>query len=345
MPAVALARALQSHGHRTTLLTEGRAVESALLDRCSPEGVRIEASQLNVDGTRLTLPLRLLQATVAARRFYRDHDVDLVVGAGGRTTVPAAVAARSLGVPVFLLEQNVVTGRANRMLTLLAERIYYGLPPRNRCRCGVVTGTPMRTSLGKIDRERARRSLGLDVDKPVILVTGGSQGARALNEIVPAALGRLRRIGRSLQVIHLAGGNQDVAVRGRYNECEHIEALVRPMVMDMASLYAAANLVICRGGGGTVAELMMVGRASIIVPYPHHRDRQQWHNGRVLSEAGAAHLVEESDLHEDQLADLLEELLSHPEILEDMGAVASGLAPDDPCEHILSDMLELGALD
>lgn len=345
MPAVALARALQDHGHYTTLLTEGRAVESALLDRCSTEGARIEASQLNVDGTGLTLPLRLFQATVAARRFYRDHHVDLVVGAGGRTTVPAAIAARSLGVPLFLLEQNVVTGRANRMLTPLAERIYYGLPPQRQRRCGVVTGTPMRTSLGQIDRDRARRSLGLDADKPVILVTGGSQGARALNETVPAALGRLGGSGRSLQVVHLAGGKQDVAVRGRYNEYDHLDALVRPMVMDMASLYAAANLVICRGGGGTVAELMMVGRASIIVPYPHHRDRQQWHNGRVLSDAGAAYLVEETDLREDRLADLLEELLSHPERLEDMGAVASALAPDDPCEHILADMQDLGALD
>ncbi len=342
MPAVALARALQGRGHHTTLLTEGRAVESALLDRCSTEGDRIEAAQLHVGGGGLSLPLRLVQATVAARRFYRDHGVDLVVGAGGRTTVPAAIAARSLGVPLFLLEQNVVTGRANRMLTPLAERIYYGLPPRTRRRRGMVTGTPMRNRVGKISRSRARRSLGLNVDIPVILVTGGSQGARALNETVPAALGRL---GRSLQLLHLAGEKQDLSVRARYHDSDHIEALVRPMVMDMASMYAAADLVICRGGGGTVAELMEVGRASIIVPYPHHRDRQQWHNGRVLADADAACLIEESDLEEQQLANLLEDLLAHPAKLEAMGMAASRLAPADPCEQILSDMLVLGALD
>ena len=148
-----------------------------------------------------------------------------------------------------------------------------------------------------------------------------------------------------MQVVHLAGDKQDAAVRGRYNEFDHIEALVRPMVMDMASLYAAANLVICRGGGGTVAELMMVGRASVIVPYPYHRDRQQWHNGQVLSAAGAANLIEEADLQEDALTDLLEDLVSHPGKLQDMGDAASNLAPRDPCEQILSDMLNLGVLD
>ena len=345
MPAVALARALQGQGHRATLLTEGRAVESALLDRCAPQSDRIEAAQLKVGGSGLALPLRIMQAAVAARRFYKQHDVDLVVGAGGRTTVPAALAARSLGVPVFLLEQNVVTGRANRMLTPLAQRIYHGLPPQSQGRRGVVTGTPMRQMVGKVDRAAARRSLGLAADRPVVLVTGGSQGARALNETVPAALGRLREAGLSLQVVHLAGDNQDAAVRGRYNEFDHIEALVRSVVMDMASLYAAADLVICRGGGGTVAELMMAGRASIIVPYPHHRDRQQWHNGQVLSSAGAAYLIEEADLQEVALAELLQDLVSRPGKLEGMGEAASGLAPRDPCEQILSDMQDLGALD
>ena len=327
------------------MLTEGRAVESALLDRCAPMSDRIEAAQLKVGGSGLGLPLRIVQAVVAARRFYKENGVDLVVGAGGRTTVPAALAARSLGVPVFLLEQNVVTGRANRMLTPLARRIYHGLPPQNPGRRGVVTGTPLRQTVGKISRVDARRSLGLAVDTPVVLVTGGSQGARVLNEMVPAALGQLRGAGLSLQVVHLAGDKQDAAVRGRYNEFDHIEALVRPMVMDMASLYAAANLVICRGGGGTVAELMMVGRASVIVPYPHHRDRQQWHNGRILSAAGAARLVEEPDLQEDALAALLEELLAHPCKLEDMGQAAGALAPRDPCEQIVTDMLNMGALD
>ena len=340
MPAVALARALQDAGHETTLLTEGRAVESALLDRCAG-AERVAAKELHVGRTGLGLPLRLAQATVEARRFFRDHEVDLVIGAGGRTTVPAALAARSLGVPLFLLEQNAVTGRANRLLMPLAERVYFGLPPKRMPRRGVLTGTPLRTKVGGVERARARSSLGLDAAQGTVLVTGGSQGASALNDIVPEALGRL---GRPLQVVHLTGAGRDEAVRTRYRDFDRITAQVRPMVMDMACLYAAADLVICRGGGGTVAELMVAGRAAIVVPYPHHRDRQQWHNGRVLERAGAARLCEEADLTVDTLSAMLRELLEDPGQLITMGARARAMAPSDACTRILADMSQLGAL-
>jgi UDP-N-acetylglucosamine--N-acetylmuramyl-(pentapeptide) pyrophosphoryl-undecaprenol N-acetylglucosamine transferase len=342
MPAVALARALQGRGHRTSLLTEGRAVEDALLDRCTVDGDGIEAANLQIGGPPLTLPWRLAQATLQARRYFREHQVDLLVGAGGRTTVPAALAARSLGMPVFLLEQNVVTGRANRLLRRLAARIYYGLPPRRPSASGLLTGTPLRPSVGRVDRGQARRSLGFEQGGTVILVTGGSQGARVLNEVLPDALGRLRR---SLGVVHLSGADQDAQVRTRYSAHDRITALVRPMMVDMASLYAAADLVICRGGGGTVAELMVAGRAAVIVPYPHHRDRQQWHNGRVLEAVGAARLRAEAGLDVASLADLIGELLAEPLRLEQMGRAAAALAPADPCAQILADMKQLGALD
>jgi UDP-N-acetylglucosamine--N-acetylmuramyl-(pentapeptide) pyrophosphoryl-undecaprenol N-acetylglucosamine transferase len=317
-------------------------VEDALLDRSTVESDGIEADHLQVGGGSLTLPLRLAQAVWQARRYLREHAVDLVVGAGGRTTVPAAVAARSLGVPVFLLEQNVVTGRANRLLRPLAARIYYGLPPRRPSASGMLTGTPLRPALGRVDPDQARRGLGLTSDLPVLLVTGGSQGARVLNQVVPDALART---GRRLQVVHLAGEGQDDAVRTRYGGHEQLNALVRPMMLDMASLYAAADLVVCRGGGGTVAELLVAGRPAVIVPYPHHRDRQQWHNGRVLESAGAAVLRDDADLDASELAGLLGELLADPAKLRSMGRAAAALAPGDACAQILADMQHLGALD
>jgi UDP-N-acetylglucosamine--N-acetylmuramyl-(pentapeptide) pyrophosphoryl-undecaprenol N-acetylglucosamine transferase len=224
----------------------------------------------------------------------------------------------------------------------LAARIYYGLPPRRPSASGLLTGTPLRPSVGRVDRGQARRSLGFEQGGTVILVTGGSQGARVLNEVLPDALGRLRR---SLGVVHLSGADQDAQVRTRYSAHDRITALVRPMMVDMASLYAAADLVICRGGGGTVAELMVAGRAAVIVPYPHHRDRQQWHNGRVLEAVGAARLRAEAGLDVASLADLIGELLAEPLRLEQMGRAAAALAPADPCAQILADMKQLGALD
>ncbi|MCA8957168.1 MAG: UDP-N-acetylglucosamine--N-acetylmuramyl-(pentapeptide) pyrophosphoryl-undecaprenol N-acetylglucosamine transferase [Planctomycetes bacterium] len=341
MPAVALARALLDAGHSASLLTEGRAVESALLERCAAGEPQVEAQELRVGRAGIGAPLRLLQATVAARAYLRDHDVDLVVGAGGRTTVPVALAARSLRLPVFLLEQNVVTGRANRLLMPLAERVYFGLPPRHMPRRGVLTGTPLRTAVGRIDRSAARRNLGLSADVPTILVTGGSQGARVLNEVVPEALGGLRD---PIQVVHLSGADQDAEVRCRYGDRPRVNALVRPVVMDMACLYAAADLVICRGGGGTVAELATAGRAALIVPYPHHRDRQQWHNGRVLERAGAAVVWSEAELTAPALRERLEQWLAEPGSLATMGERARALTSGDPCARILGDMTERGAL-
>jgi UDP-N-acetylglucosamine--N-acetylmuramyl-(pentapeptide) pyrophosphoryl-undecaprenol N-acetylglucosamine transferase len=337
MPAMALARALERAGHETVLLTEGRAVEQEMLERTGCDAAA-------------TLPTGMLRAALSARRLFRQRYVDLVVGCGGRTSVPAALAARSLKLPLCLLEQNAVTGRANRLLMRWAERIYLGLPParghtaalRRHC---LLTGTPLREGLGDLSKRAARHLLCLDPNIPVVLITGGSQGAEFLNRVVPAAICRLPGKHVHIQVLHLSGPDRDAEVRRLYNEESDVHAWVRPMAMDMGTLYAAADLVICRGGGGTVAELMAVGRPSIIVPYPHHRDRQQWHNGHVLEAAGAALVRDEKSLSPETLKQLIEDLLESPQRLQDMGRRTRHLAAPDPCGRILEDLTDLGALD
>jgi len=346
MPAMALARALGRAGHETVLLTEGRAVEHEMVERAG-----CEATTLSVGGGGPKSPLRLVRATMSARRLFRERHVDLVVGCGGRTSVPAALAARSLKLPLCLLEQNAVTGRANRLLMRWAERIYLGLPParghtRGLRRHSLLTGTPLREDLGHLSKTTARHALCLEQASPVLLVTGGSQGAEALNRVVPAAICRLAgMVGSNIQVVHLSGRDNDADVRRHYNQEPRVCAWVRPIAMDMATMYAAADLVICRGGGGTVAELMAAGRPAIIVPYPHHRDRQQWHNGQVLEAAGAALVRDEASLSAEELAQLVKDLLEAPQRLEDMGRRARTMAAPDPCGRILEDLTNLGALD
>lgn len=334
MPALVLARALRANGHEPVLVTEGRDVERELLQRELPEVVGVE---LPCPGRHLGLPFWLLRATAAARRLLRERAFDCVVSTGGRASVPVALAAKSLGVPLYLLEQNAVTGRANRWLSPLAQRIYHGLPaagglgPRS-----LVTGTPLRPELGHVEVAKAREQLGLRSDVPVVLVTGGSQGARSLNENVPPAL---LRIGRPLQVLHLAGLGRDDDVRRRYAGSDGaVVAQVRPVALDMDRMFGAADLVICRGGGTTVAELCAAGRASIIVPYPHHRDRQQLRNAEVLARARAALIVEESVLTVQVIADLAGRLLADPARLLAMGAAARGLQHGDAAATILHDM-------
>jgi UDP-N-acetylglucosamine--N-acetylmuramyl-(pentapeptide) pyrophosphoryl-undecaprenol N-acetylglucosamine transferase len=335
MPAMVLARAMRASGHEAMLVTEGREVERELLRRELPDVTGVELPPAG--RFRLGLPLWLMRATAAARRVLREHEVDCVVSTGGRPSVPVALAAKSLGKPVYLLEQNAVTGRANRWLAPFAARIYHGLPaddattPR-----ALLTGTPLRPELGQLDRAAARALLGLRDDAPVVLVTGGSQGARSLNEIVPQAL---LRAGVPLQVLHLAGLGRDDAVRRFYASSDgKLTAHVRPVAHDMDRMFGAADLVICRGGGTTVAELCAVGRAAIIVPYPFHRDRQQLRNAEVLARAGAALIVEEPALSVDAMTELVTALLVDPERLERMGAAARALQHGDAATTILRDM-------
>ncbi|MEM7200504.1 MAG: UDP-N-acetylglucosamine--N-acetylmuramyl-(pentapeptide) pyrophosphoryl-undecaprenol N-acetylglucosamine transferase [Planctomycetota bacterium] len=338
MPAVLLARALRERGHAPIIVTEGREPERVLLERFDGPTSTVPRA-----GRGLDLPLRLLGATMHARRFLRDEEIDLVVGTGGRATVPMALAASSLRLPVALLEQNAVTGRANRMLAPLAKRIYLGLPTRRAPRRALMTGTPVRDDVGVVERSEARRQLGLRADAPVVLVTGGSQGARVINEVTPAGLTQLRR---PLQVLHLAGAADAERVRLRYAPAEDfgLRALVRSYAFDMATYYAAADLVICRGGGSTVAELAAAGRAAIIVPYPWHRDRQQYFNGRVLADAGAAIVVEQRDFDAQWLSTQVESLLGS-ERLGEMGRRSGSFLPRDACARILEDLRQLATLD
>jgi UDP-N-acetylglucosamine--N-acetylmuramyl-(pentapeptide) pyrophosphoryl-undecaprenol N-acetylglucosamine transferase len=223
--------------------------------------------------------------------------------------------------------------------------MYLGLPGDIGRRDGrrLFTGTPLRPEMYDVDRRRARAELDLQDDVPVVLVTGGSQGAETLNRLAPLALGSL---GLPLQVLHLSGNGRDEAVRRSYAQSgdRGLRACVRPMAMDMDRLLGAADLVVCRGGGTTVAELMAAGRPAVIVPYPHHRDRQQVHNADVLVRAGAAVVLEEKALDALALATVLGSLLRDRARLSAMGQAARRLAVADPCAAILADMQLQGGL-
>jgi UDP-N-acetylglucosamine--N-acetylmuramyl-(pentapeptide) pyrophosphoryl-undecaprenol N-acetylglucosamine transferase len=345
MPALVLARALRARGHAPLLVTEGREVEKEFLDRevsgveaaCLPEG----------KPTKLQLPLWLLKATLRARRMLKERNVDSVVSTGGRASLPVALAARSLGKPVFLLEQNAIAGRVNRWMLPFAARMYLGLPGPDMSKRSCFTGTPLRPEIYRIDAQKARAALGLDPKLPVVLVTGGSQGAQRVNEVAPEALASLKT---RVQVIHLCGlgavkSGRDVEMRRRYAASDSVAvAVVRPMAMDMDTMLGAADLVICRGGGTTVAELMAAGRPAVVVPYPHHKDQQQLRNARVLADAGAAVILEERDLTAAKMSAVIDSILSDRDRLMAMGEAARGLCSLDPTSAILADMQQHGGL-
>jgi len=336
MPALVLSRALREAGQDALLITEGREVEREILQRELP--CLVEFQLPGGRPKRLGTPWWLLRGLAAARRWLQEQAIDAVVSTGGRPSLPVGLAARSLGLPLFLLEQNAVVGRANRWLTPLARRIYHGLPSRRALgRRALVTGTPLRPEFGRLERGAARAALGLAAEVPVVVVTGGSQGAQVLNELVPPAL---QALGVPLQVVHLAGVGKDDQVRRLYaNDPEaQVRAVVRPVALDMDRLFSAADLLICRGGGTTVAELAAAGRAAIIVPYPHHADQQQLRNAEVLARAGAAVVIEEKQLTAARLQEVLAALLRDAPRRREMEAAAARTRSADPTATILRDL-------
>lgn len=247
------------------------------------------------------LPFTLLRAFWQSLRVLRAERPAVVLGMGGYVAFPGAMMAALLGRPLVIHEQNSVAGLTNRVLARIADRSLVAfpgvLPGAQHC------GNPVRTAVLEIDPP-AERFAGRS--GPLrILVVGGSLGAAVLNEVVPQALELLPPRERPA-VVHQCGRGNLELVEGRYRAAG-VAAEVREFIDDIDEAYADADLVVCRAGAMTIAELAVVGVASVLVPFPHAVDDHQTGNARFLSEAGAAVLVAQRDLTPERLADLLRE--------------------------------------
>jgi UDP-N-acetylglucosamine--N-acetylmuramyl-(pentapeptide) pyrophosphoryl-undecaprenol N-acetylglucosamine transferase len=254
------------------------------------------------------------------RMMFRERP-DVVVGLGGYASFAASAAAKLCAVPVVLLEQNVIPGKANRALALAADRVFcqWRSSARYFARRDNLSfeGNPVRESLQGVSRKAARRKLGLSLHLPTVLVLGGSQGARALNGAIVDALTSLNGLAGGFQAIHLAGQEQAEEVRNAYNRAG-VTASVHGFMHEMQLAYSAANLVFCRAGGTTIAEVTAVGLPSVLVPLPTAAENHQLANARELAATGAARLLEEKDLQPQAVREAVFELLLDGSKLRDM---------------------------
>lgn len=250
---------------------------------------------------------KLLGSMRLLTRVTRDFKPALVLGMGGYLTFPCVWSARRRGVSAALHESNAILGLANKASRALGAKLFWGLPPVEG---GAVAGTPVRPELfTRGDAAAARRALGLDPAKKTVLVFGGSQGAKGLNLGFATAL---KASGKTVQVLHLAGKGKRVETSKAYADAE-VKAEVREYCDDMAAAYAAADLVVCRSGASTLAELAAQRKLSILVPFPHAAANHQDFNARAFEKAGAAKRVPESELSSrlgPVLADMLDSALA-----------------------------------
>ncbi len=334
-PGLALARTLLPSGRKPLLYGSGKAAEAEWVGR-SAESIRVDAPML--PGSKRAIPgffARMAKAIHHSLVEMRVRRPDLVVGLGGYASVAPGVAALMSGCPLLLLEQNVVPGKANLLLSRLGGTMaatypasMSHLPPAARARARVL-GNPVRAELLAGVSDPAR--FALTPDRPILLVMGGSQGATGLNRRVADAAREFAK--RNVQVIWLTGRGDEAMARGALDRAG-LRGFVRPFSPDMATIYRTADLVLSRAGGTTVAELAALGKPSVLVPYPHHQDRHQEFNAGVLVSVGAARIIPEDDLTALRIGRDVADLALDGETLGEMGAAAATVAVPDAAERV-----------
>ncbi len=300
-PGLAVADFLRQSGWRVVWLGARSGMEATLVPSRGYEMVWVSFSGVRGKGALplFLLPARLLLAFWQSVRAIFAHRPDVVLGMGGYVSFPGGMMAALFGKPLVVHEQNAIPGLANKVLAGVADRVLCAFP--GALKRATVTGNPVRPEIAAIAAPEIRYAEGSGPLR--ILVVGGSLGAKALNDVVPRALALVPGERRPI-VTHQSGAQHVASLRQAYSSAG-VQARTPAFIDDMAEAYAGADLVVCRAGATTVAEIAAAGVASILVPYPYAVDDHQRANARFLADAGAAVLVPQSELSAESLAKLL----------------------------------------
>jgi UDP-N-acetylglucosamine--N-acetylmuramyl-(pentapeptide) pyrophosphoryl-undecaprenol N-acetylglucosamine transferase len=305
-PALAVAHELRRRGHEVVWMGAPDSFEARTVPAQGYAMEFVQVTGLRGKGalTLLGAPLRLLRAVVQAWKILARQQPHAVLGMGGFASGPGGLAAWLQRIPLVIHEQNAAPGLTNRLLSRVARTVLEAFP-KTFAR-GETVGNPVREGFAELDAP-AQRIGDRDAGPAQMLVLGGSQGARALNERVPQALA-LIPAERRPEVRHQAGRTLELAQQS-YAKAG-VEARVEAFITDMPNAYAQADLVVCRSGASTIAELSAAGCPALLVPFPHAVDDHQTRNGEHLVDVGAARLIQESELTPQRLAREIEDLLS-----------------------------------
>ena len=288
--------------------------------------------------TLLGAPLKVLRAVLAARAVMGARKPRAVISFGGYAAGPGGLAARLAGIPLVVHEQNRAPGMTNRVLARLAGRVLTGFPDTFGHGREELVGNPVRAGIAALPAPAARFAGRSDDLR--ILVLGGSQGARALNESVPAALATLRAADIACEVRHQCGAQQVDAATQAY-ERAGVEASIEPFIADMAGAYAWADLVLCRAGALTLAELCAAGIGSVLVPFPQAVDDHQTRNAQYLVDHGAAVLLpQHGDPLAARLADAIGKIRGRVALLQ-LAESARALARPDAADRVADIVIEI----
>ncbi|MFZ0686066.1 MAG: undecaprenyldiphospho-muramoylpentapeptide beta-N-acetylglucosaminyltransferase [Terriglobales bacterium] len=329
IPALAIAQQLKKQfGAEVLFIGTARGIETRLVPQAGFPLELIQIGALNKVSlmTRLKTLFDLPRAIAASSRLLSDFDPEVVIGVGGYASGPAMVAAIRRRLPTLAFEPNVVPGFANRMIArwVSAAAVHFEETCQYFPHCKV-TGVPVRQAFFSI----AAKTSGV----PTLLVFGGSQGARAINQAMIESLPGLRAKIPGIHVIHQTGQRDYDRVLAAYQQ-SGISGEVHKFIDDMPGTFARADLLVCRSGASTVGEITAAGKPAIFVPFPAAADDHQNVNARALERAGAAVVVEESNLGAAYLVDTIAALIGDTARLQSMSAAAKSLAHPKAVEEI-----------
>ena len=319
---------------------EARAVPAAgyRLEIISAAGIRGKGGLSQIKGMAL-----MLYGYAQSRKVLKAFRPDMVLGVGGYASLPMVLAARGMQIPRYIHEQNAIPGMTNKMLAKFVDQVFITLEesakffPKDST---LLTGNPLRRQILQQAATSAGEELRLGGQGRFrLLIFGGSQGAHAINMAMMAALPFLERTSDKLEITHQTGAKDADQVAEAYRK-HGFDAAVRPFIDDMAGAYQRADLVICRAGATTIAELTACGRPSIFIPFPHAVDDHQRCNAEALLKKGAGFMLLERELNGESLAGMICELMGDPEKLQRTGKLAFSLAKLDAAKIIVDEMMK-----
>ncbi|MCX8583207.1 MULTISPECIES: undecaprenyldiphospho-muramoylpentapeptide beta-N-acetylglucosaminyltransferase [unclassified Gilliamella] len=330
-PGIAVAHHLMKQGWQVRWLGTADRMEAQLVPENGIEIDFIQISGLRGKGklALLKAPYKILKAVLQARKILKAYRPDVVLGMGGYVSGPGGIAAKSLGIPVVLHEQNGIAGLTNKYLSKIATKVLQAFP--TAFKNAEVVGNPVRSDLLTIEEpsERLRNRQG-----PIrVLVMGGSQGAKVINTVVPQAISKLSD---KFIVWHQTGKGMLDDVIKSYQNCNINQ--VTEFISDVKEAYSWADIVICRSGALTVSEIEVVGIGAIFVPFMH-KDRQQFWNAKSLADIDAAKIIEQPDFNVDSLFQLLSNL-SRQELVE-MAVKAKSLSIINSTERVAETLISV----
>jgi UDP-N-acetylglucosamine--N-acetylmuramyl-(pentapeptide) pyrophosphoryl-undecaprenol N-acetylglucosamine transferase len=340
-PGIALAEAFQEMNPASRILFAGTGnrLETEAIRRTPFEHRAISAGGLKGRGPirQAAALLKVAKGLMESFALLRTFKPNLVIGVGGYVSGPMVLAARLLGITCVLQEQNVVPGITNRMLAPLVRRIFATFPDtRGKVfrKKMVVMGNPVRKDFLQSMDAFGNAESGKTKDRFTVLVVGGSQGAKGINEAVTEALDHLPL--ERMEFVHQTGMNELSSVRAAYG-VRGAMATVEPFFVDIANWYRATDLVICRSGATTVAEVTAMGKPAVFIPFPFAADDHQRLNAQSLVEQGAAEMILEKDLTGKLLAGRISYYEHHPEALCAMAEKARACGKPDAARRIVED--------